>query len=154
MSQSRSCGSYGPGHLVHWVQAKKARELDEYVRVKVLAVHDGHDHDYRHVADFPIGYRAMQNSTAHMVPAPVRQPRSRAGAAGADDDHVDIEGDDLNLTMGHHDAEALRSVMRFGGRAEWYPQVPTAVCHFGRHVPSRIPGPGAVVCAPGASAAW
>ncbi|MGV0838463.1 hypothetical protein [Mycolicibacterium thermoresistibile] len=78
MSQNRSCGSYGAGHLVHWVQAKKARELDEYVRVKVIAVHD--------------------------------------------DGHIDIEGDDLNLTMWHHNAKALGSAMRFGGRAEWYPK--------------------------------
>jgi hypothetical protein len=35
------CGSYGPGHLVHWVQAKKSREPGQpVIRVTVTAVHD------------------------------------------------------------------------------------------------------------------
>jgi hypothetical protein len=36
-----SCGSYGPGHLVHWIQAKKSHEDDQrVVKVKFVAVHD------------------------------------------------------------------------------------------------------------------
>ncbi len=26
MPRNRSCGSYGPGHLTHWIQAKKSHE--------------------------------------------------------------------------------------------------------------------------------
>jgi hypothetical protein len=26
MSRNRSCGSYGPGHLMHWIQLKKSHE--------------------------------------------------------------------------------------------------------------------------------
>lgn len=41
MSQNRSCGSYGPGHLVHWIQAKKTHEPGQpIIKVKVVAVHD------------------------------------------------------------------------------------------------------------------
>jgi len=25
MPRNRSCGSYGPGHLMHWIQGKKSR---------------------------------------------------------------------------------------------------------------------------------
>jgi hypothetical protein len=47
----RSCWSYGPGHLTHWVQAKKSHEdAQPIIKVKVVAVHDdgradieGHD---------------------------------------------------------------------------------------------------------------
>ena len=44
MSQNRSCGSYGPGHLMHWIQAKKSHEdARPIIKVKVVAVHeDGH----------------------------------------------------------------------------------------------------------------
>ena len=35
------CGSYGPGHQMHWIQAKKSHEDDQpVVKVKVVAVHD------------------------------------------------------------------------------------------------------------------
>src|SRR6478609_5992120 len=41
MSQNRSCGSYGPGHLMHWIQAKKSHEDGQpIIKVKVVAVHD------------------------------------------------------------------------------------------------------------------
>ena len=47
----QSCGSYGPGHLIHWIQAKKSHEDGQpIIKVKVVAVHDdgrveieGHD---------------------------------------------------------------------------------------------------------------
>ena len=35
-----------------------------------------------------------------------------------DDGRVDIEGDGLNLTLWNHDADHLRSALRFGGYAE------------------------------------
>ena len=41
MSQSRSCGSYGSGHLMHWIQGKKSHEDGQpIIKVKVVAVHD------------------------------------------------------------------------------------------------------------------
>lgn len=41
MSEHRSCGSYGPGHCVHWVQAKKSHEPGQpVIKVKVVAAHD------------------------------------------------------------------------------------------------------------------
>ena len=56
----RSCGSYGPGHLLHWIQGKKSHEDGQpIIKVKVVAVHD--------------------------------------------DGHVEIEGDDLKLTLWYHD---------------------------------------------------
>jgi hypothetical protein len=37
----RSCGSYGPGHQVHWIQAKKSwEELQSAVAVDVAIDHD------------------------------------------------------------------------------------------------------------------
>ena len=36
-----SCGSYGPGHQMHWIQAKKSHEDDQpVVKVTVVGVHD------------------------------------------------------------------------------------------------------------------
>lgn len=79
MSRNQSCGSYAPGHRMHWVHAKKAIEPGQpLIRVKVVAVHD--------------------------------------------DGHLDIEGDDLKLTLWHHDPEHLRWSQRFGGYAEWKPK--------------------------------
>ena len=41
MPRNRSCGSYGPGHLMHWIQAKKSHEdAQPIIKVKVVAVHD------------------------------------------------------------------------------------------------------------------
>jgi hypothetical protein len=41
MPGNRSCGSYGPGHLMHWIQAKKSYEDGQpIIKVKVTAVHD------------------------------------------------------------------------------------------------------------------
>jgi hypothetical protein len=78
MSQNRSCGSYGPGHLMHWIQGKKSHEDGQpIIKVKVVAVHD--------------------------------------------DGRVEIEGDDLKLTLWYHDPDRLRSALIFGGRAEWKP---------------------------------
>ena len=74
MSQNRSCGSYGPGHLMHWIQGKKSHEDGQpIIKVKVVAVHD--------------------------------------------DGRVEIEGDELKLTLWYHDPDRLRSALIFGGRA-------------------------------------
>ena len=41
MFRDRSCGSYRPGHLMHWIQMKKSREDDQpIIPVKVVAVQD------------------------------------------------------------------------------------------------------------------
>jgi hypothetical protein len=39
-----------------------------------------------------------------------------------DNGHVDIEGDELNLTRWNHDTDRLRSALRSGGEAEWKPR--------------------------------
>ena len=39
-----------------------------------------------------------------------------------DDGRVEIEGDDLKLTLWYHDPDHLRSALCFGGRAEWKPK--------------------------------
>jgi hypothetical protein len=39
-----------------------------------------------------------------------------------DDGRVDIEGDDLSLTLWNHNADRLRSALNSGGRAEWKPR--------------------------------
>ena len=66
----RSCGSYRPGHQVHWKQAKKAVDEQQPVIDVTLVVHD--------------------------------------------DGRVDIDGDDLDLTMWNHDPDRLRSVALLG----------------------------------------
>ena len=51
MPRNRSCGSYGPGHLMHWIQRKKSHEDGQPIHeVRIVAVHDdgqveieGHD---------------------------------------------------------------------------------------------------------------
>jgi hypothetical protein len=64
--RNRACGSYGPGHLVHWIQAKKSHEEGQpVIKVTVVAVHD--------------------------------------------DGRIEIEGDDLRLTLWHHDPGQMRS---------------------------------------------
>ena len=79
MPRNRSCGSYGPGHLMHWIQGKKSHEDGQpVIKVKVVAVHD--------------------------------------------DGRVEIQGDDLKLTLWYHDRDRLRSALCFGGRAEWKPK--------------------------------
>ena len=79
MPRNSSCGSYGPGHLLHWIQQKKSHEDGQpIIRVKVVGVHD--------------------------------------------DGRVDIEGQDLKLTLWYHDPDRLRSALRFGGRADWKPK--------------------------------
>jgi hypothetical protein len=41
MPRIRSCGSYGPGHLMHWIQWKKSHEDGQpIIKVKVVAVDD------------------------------------------------------------------------------------------------------------------
>lgn len=41
MSRNKRCGSYGPGHQMHWVQTRKADDPEQpLIRVKVVAVHD------------------------------------------------------------------------------------------------------------------
>jgi hypothetical protein len=38
----RSCGSYGPGHQVHWIQAKKSVEEGQpVIDVSIVVHHDG-----------------------------------------------------------------------------------------------------------------
>jgi hypothetical protein len=38
----RSCGSYGPGHQMHWIQAKKSWEDEQpVIGVSILVHHDG-----------------------------------------------------------------------------------------------------------------
>jgi hypothetical protein len=74
----RSCGSYGPGHQMHWIQAKKSWEDEQpMIDVSIMVHHDG---------------------------------------------RVDLEGDELKLTMWNHDPDHLRSALIFGGRAEWKPK--------------------------------
>ena len=37
MPRNRSCGSYGPGHLMHWIQGKKSHEDGQpIIKVKVV----------------------------------------------------------------------------------------------------------------------
>jgi hypothetical protein len=79
MPRNRSCGSDGPGHLMHWIQGKKShKDGQPIIKVKVVAVHD--------------------------------------------DGRVEIEGDDLKLTLWYHDPDHLRSALCLGGRAEWKPK--------------------------------
>jgi hypothetical protein len=79
MPRNRSCGAYGPGHLMHRIQWKKSHEDGQPIgKVKVVAVHG--------------------------------------------DRRVEIEGDDLKLTLWYHDPDHLRSALCFGGRAEWKPK--------------------------------
>ena len=41
MPRNRSCGSYRPGHLMHWIQGKKSYEDGQpIIKVKVVAVDD------------------------------------------------------------------------------------------------------------------
>ncbi|HZE16360.1 MAG TPA: hypothetical protein VE197_11970 [Mycobacterium sp.] len=41
MPRNRSCGSYGSGHLMPWIQGKKSLEDGQpIIEVKVVAVHD------------------------------------------------------------------------------------------------------------------
>src|ERR1700679_104384 len=59
MPRNRYCGSYGPGHLMHWIQGKKSHEDEQpIIKVKLVAVHD--------------------------------------------DGHLEIQGDDLKLTLWYH----------------------------------------------------
>jgi hypothetical protein len=37
----RSCGSYGPGHQVHWIQAKKSAEEGPVIHVSIVVHDDG-----------------------------------------------------------------------------------------------------------------
>ena len=55
MPRNRLCGSYGPGHLLHWIQGKKSHEDGQsIIKVKVVAVHDdGHVEEYKGVPDSP-----------------------------------------------------------------------------------------------------
>jgi len=39
-----------------------------------------------------------------------------------DDGHVEIEGDDLELTLWYHDPDHLRSALRFDSSVEWKPK--------------------------------
>ncbi|BBZ18622.1 hypothetical protein [Mycolicibacterium gadium] len=76
---NRTCGSYMPGHGMHWIHGKKSLEDGQpVIRVKVVAVND--------------------------------------------DGYIDIEGDDLELTLWHHNPHRLRSAFYVGGIAEWRPK--------------------------------
>jgi hypothetical protein len=77
---NRSCGSYGPGHQMHWIQAKKSWEDEQpMIDVSIVVHHDG---------------------------------------------RVDLEGDELTLTMWNHDPDRLRDVVDYAGRgrAVWKPR--------------------------------
>jgi hypothetical protein len=77
---NRSCGSYGPGHQMHWIQAKKSWEGEQpMIDVSIVVHHDG---------------------------------------------RVDLEGDELTLTMWNHDPDRLRDVVDYAGRgrAVWKPR--------------------------------
>jgi len=51
------------------------------------------------------------------------QPIIKVKVVGVHDDgHVEIEGDDLKLTLWYHDPDHLRSALRFGGYTEWKPK--------------------------------
>ncbi len=74
----RSCGSYRPGHQVHWIQAKKSVEEEQpLIDVSVVVHRDG---------------------------------------------RVDIECDELNLTLWNHDPQRLQSAVDYWGRAVWKPR--------------------------------
>src|SRR5215211_4537055 len=69
MPRNSSCGSYGPGHLMHWIQGKKSHEDGQpVIKVKVVGVHD--------------------------------------------DGRVEIEGQELQLSLWYHDPGELRSALR------------------------------------------
>ena len=76
----RTCGSYSPGHQMHWIQAKKSWE-------------DG-------------------------------QPTIDVSVVVHNDGRIDLEGDELQVTMWNHDPERLRDVVecRGCGRAVWKPR--------------------------------
>jgi hypothetical protein len=79
----RSCGSYGPGHLMHWIQAKKSHEDGQpIIKVKVAAIHDdgcaeieGHGlkltlwyHDHEHLRSaLCLGGRAEWRPKYHVL---------------------------------------------------------------------------------------
>jgi hypothetical protein len=74
----RSCGSYGPGHQVHWIQAKKSAEDEQpVIEVSIVVHHDG---------------------------------------------RVEIEGDELKLTMWNHEPDRLRDAVDYCRRAVWKPR--------------------------------
>jgi hypothetical protein len=75
---NRSCGSYGPGHQMHWIQAKKSWEEGPEISVSKLVVHD--------------------------------------------DGLVDLEGNELKLTMWNHDPDRLRDAVHYRGRGVWKPR--------------------------------
>jgi hypothetical protein len=51
------------------------------------------------------------------------QPIVRVNVVAVHDDgRVDIEGDDLKLTLWYHNPDNLRSALIFSGRAEWKPK--------------------------------
>ena len=74
----RSCGSYRPGHQVHWIQAKKSMEEQQPVIDVSIVVHD--------------------------------------------DRRVEIDGEELNLTLWNHDPDRLQSALDHWGRAVWKPR--------------------------------
>jgi hypothetical protein len=74
-----SCDSYGPGHQIHWIQARKSYEPGQpVIAVTVVGVHD--------------------------------------------DGRVDIEGEDLTLTLWSHRPDRIRSAVAVGGGAQWKPK--------------------------------
>ena len=51
-----------------------------------------------------------------------QQPVIGVAVVVHDDGRVDIDGDDLNLTLWNHDPDRLRSVLDYWGRAVWKPR--------------------------------
>jgi hypothetical protein len=61
----------------------------------------------------------IQGKKSHEDGQPIIQVKVVAVRA---DGNVEIEGDDLKLTLWYHDPDDLRSALCFGGRAEWKPK--------------------------------
>jgi hypothetical protein len=61
----------------------------------------------------------IQRKKAHEEAQPIIKVKV---VAVHDDGKVEIEGDDLKLTLWYHDADSLRSALCFGGYAEWKPK--------------------------------
>ena len=76
MPRNRSCGSYGPGHLMPWIQAKKSNEDGQpIIQVKVVAVRDnGHVEIEGHELKLTLWYHAPDHLRS-ALPHPSDIPR-------------------------------------------------------------------------------
>jgi hypothetical protein len=88
MPWNRSCGSYGPGHLMHWIQAKKSHEDGQpIIKVKVVAIHtdgsveiEGEDLKLTHTWALARILAIVGSSTKSGVPLTRTSPRFRQSA--------------------------------------------------------------------------